>query len=55
MKVIVEISPVERAMINAGSERAARAAAAGLWPDMDPKVRNYIVTLIRAGTIEDDQ
>lgn len=55
MKVIVEISPVERAMINAGSERAARDTARRIWPDMDPKVRNAVVTLIRAGTIEDDQ
>ena len=48
-------NPVERAMLTVGSERAARAAAARLWPHLDPKVRNYIVTLIRAGTIEDDQ
>lgn len=52
MKVIVEISPIERAMINAGSERAARDTARRIWPDMDPKVRNVIVTLVRASTEE---
>lgn len=52
MKVTVETSPLERAMLTVGTERAARAAAADLWPDMDPKVRNIIVTLVRASTEE---
>ena len=52
MKVIVETSPLERAMLTVGTERAARAAARRIWPDMDPKVRNVIVTLVRASTEE---
>ena len=52
MKVTVETSPLERAMLTVGTERAARAAAADLWPDMDPKVRNIIVALVRASTEE---
>ena len=48
-------NPAERALITVGTERAARDTAARLWPHLDRQVRNYIVTLIRAGTIEDDQ
>lgn len=55
MKVTVETTPIHRAFITVGSERTARNTAARLWPHLDPKVRNAVVTLIRAGTIEDDQ
>lgn len=55
MKVIVETSPVERAMLATGTERTARNVARRLWPDMDPKVRNAIVAIIRDGTDEGTQ
>lgn len=52
MKVTVETSPVERALLATGSERAARDTARRLWPDMDARLRNIVVALIRDGTVE---
>lgn len=54
MKVTVETSPLERAMLTVGTERAARAAAARLWPRIDPKLRNIVVAIIRGQTDKDD-
>ena len=49
MKLTVETTPLERALLAAGSLRAARDTARRLWPDMDARVRNVVVTLVREG------
>lgn len=54
MKVTVETSPVERALLTTGSERAARDTAKRLWPRIDPKLRNIVVAIIRGQTDKDD-
>lgn len=54
VKVPVETTSLERAFINAGSERAARDTAKRLWPRIDPKLRNIVVAIIRGQTDKDD-
>ena len=54
MKVTVETSPVERALLTTGSERTARDTAKRLWPRIDPKLRNIVVAIIRGQTDKDD-
>lgn len=50
MKITVETTPAERSIITDCPVTAAR-----LWPHLDPKAHNAIVTLIRADTTEDNQ
>jgi len=55
VKWSIEVTPLEKAMIAVGSERAARAAARRLWPDMPAPVVAALVTLIRRTQQEEEE
>ena len=48
MKLTLETSPIERALVRVGSERSALTAAYRLWPEVDRDLVRWIVRWLRA-------